>query len=573
MNSLLRRLTGATMVAAALSMGAAQSLEEINDPAPGDWPQHGRDAAATRYSPLSEINTDNVSNLQLTWARDLGFQQAHQGTPTAYDGILYVSHQTGIAAYDGATGDELWSYSSEADPDWPVSNSAVRGGPIVYDGKVIFSVRWGDTVAVDRLTGEEVWSTLTTQPELNEGISTQPILADGKVIIGPAGADAGGAPGKIHALDAEDGELLWTFDIVPLSPDDPAYDTWTNPPSWEDGIGGASAWNAGAYDPVTRTVVYGTGQPTPWDRLDHRRSNEGEPTDDLYTASFVAMDVDTGALKWYHQVVPADEWDMDQHIIPIFADVEVDGEDRRVALLPTTSGWFLVMDAESGEMLRYHQMAADVTVHLGYDEDGRAIVSQEARDAMQAGEPYRMCPGLRWAHIAPGAFSPDTGLIYRPNQDGCVFFEGLSIPDDWEPGQRAWDAIISDRDDDHWYEDRLGALTAIDPDTGEVVWEFGHQYGHDTGPVVTGGNLVFTASADRRLRAFDATTGDELWSQVLTAGSRAGTITYTVDGKQYVATMVGMGNPGTGAIPDYNPNADITPPVPGNVALFVYSLP
>lgn len=572
MKSTFRRLTGATMITAALTLGAAQTVDDLHNPPAGEWPQHGRDAAATRYSPLDQINVDNVDDLELTWARDLGFQQAHQGTPVAWDGVLYVSTQTGVTAFDGTTGDELWSYSSPADPDWPISDSAVRGGPVVYDGKVFANLRHGETVALDQETGEELWTTQLTDAELNEGASTNPIFADGRLIIGPTGADSGGAPGRILAVDVEDGELLWSFDTVPMSPDDPAYDTWTNPPSWEDGIGGASAWNAGAYDTETGTVVYGTGQPTPWDRIDDRRANEGEPTDDLYTASFVGVDVETGELKWYHQVVPADEWDMDQHIVPIFADVEIDGEDRRVALLATTSGHFLVLDADTGEMLRAHPMADEHTIHLGYDDEGNPIVSEDARAANQAGEPYAMCPGLRWAHIAPGAFSPDTGLVYRPNNDGCVIFEAGTIPDDWEPGEQAWDAFINDRDPEHWYEDRLGALTAFDPDTGEVAWEFGHQYGHNHGPVVTAGNLVFTGSHDRRLRAFDAENGDELFSQVLTAGSTAGTITYEADGTQYVATMVGMGTPSTGAIADYNPNADIPEPVAGNVALFVFSL-
>jgi PQQ-dependent dehydrogenase (methanol/ethanol family) len=552
------------------SLAAAQSIADLNNPPPGEWPQHGRDAAASRYSPLSQINTGNVSDLRLAWARDLDFRQTHQGTPTFWGGLLYVSTEEGVMAFNGATGDLVWEFSEVPEVSSPFA-PAPRGGPIVYDGKVIFNLRPGPTVAVDARTGVEIWRTQTVIPELQEGFTSSPIFADGKIILGPAGADFGGAPGSIKALDVENGELLWTFDVVPMTPDDPAYLTWTNPPSWDDGIGGGSAWNVGAYDHVTRTVVYGTGQPTPWDRIDGRRTNEGEPSADLYTASFVGIDVDTGALRWYRQVVPGDEWDMDQHTVPMFADVNHNGEMKRVALLATTSGYFMVVDADTGELLRWTQGAEEVTIHLGFDEDGNAIVNPEARFS-ELGEFLRMCPGLRWAHIAPGAFSPDTGLWYRPNQMGCISYGPDVMPDDWAPGERAYWFEVGPSDDTHWF-DRLGALTAYNPSTGEVVWEYGTDYGYDAGPVVTAGGLVFSAFTDRIFRAFDAATGEILWQQPLTAGSRAGTITYEMDGKQYVATMTGFAAASGAVIPDFNPNAGLPAVVLGNVSLFIFTLP
>lgn len=569
LRSSLLTLAAAALVGAT-SIGLAQTVDDLNNPPPGEWPQHGRDAGATRFSPLDQINTSNVSDLRLAWARDLDFRVSHQGTPTFWDGLLYVTTQYGVKAFDGATGDLVWTFEEIPEETAPFA-STPRGGPVVFEGRVIFNLYPGPTVAVDARTGEEIWRTQTVRPELAEGFSSSPLFADGKIILGPTGADYGGAPGRVLALDVEDGELLWTFDVVPMSPDDPAYLTWTNPPSWEDGIGGGSAWNVGAYDYVTRTVVYGTGQPTPWDRIDSRRANEGEPTDDLYTASFVGIDADTGDLRWYRQIVPGDEWDMDQHTVPMFTNLTIDGEDTRVALLATTSGYILVVDAMTGELLRWHQGAEEVTIHLGFDEDGRAIINPEARFS-EEGDFFRMCPGLRWAHIAPGAFSPDTGLWYRPNQMGCISFAAEIMPDDWEPGERAFYFETGPTDESYWF-DRLGALTAFDPLTGEVVWEFGYDYGYDAGPVVTGGGLVFSAFTDRNFRAFDAATGEVLWQQPLTAGSRAGTITYEVDGKQYVATMTGFASASSAVIPDYNPNADLPAVVLGNVSLFVFALP
>lgn len=563
------------------SLALSQSAADLVNPPAGEWPQLGRDTVQSRYSPLDQINTSNVGDLRLSWARDLGFRQGHQGSPAVWNGTLFVATQTGILALDATTGDTKWEFSSP-NPGSVIADSAVRGSPVIYDGKVYAATRYGDLVALDIETGAELWRTTLANEPLNEGFTTHPIFANGKIVLSTSGADSGGSPGRVVAVDAEDGELQWTFNIIPTGPDDPAWATWNNPPSWEDGIGGASAWNAGAFDPESNVIVYGTGQPTPWDRIDHRRS--GPVTDDLYTASFVAVDADSGELRWYHQVVPGDEWDMDQHTVPIFATVDWNGDSRRVAVLATTSGYLVIIDANSGEFLAGHPafatatQGAEYTVHLGYDASGRAIVSDEARDANQlfdeTGDYYWMCPGLRWAHIAPGAYSPDTGLLYRPNQTACIDYGAQTMPDGWQPGERAYFFETGPSRPELWF-DRLGALSAFDPVTGEIVWEFAYDYGHNAGPVVTAGGLVFSAFTDRVFRGLDASTGEVLFSQALTTGSYAGTITYAVDGKQYVATMVGaVGFSGAPVIPDYNPNVEgIVVPPAGNTALFVFSLP
>ncbi len=572
------------LVAALAGMAFAQTDEDMINPPAGEWPQFGRDATAHRFSPLDQINTENVADLQLAWVRDLGFRQTVQGTPTFWNGLMYVSTQTGVMALDGTNGTTVWEYSSPNEGE-VISDSAPRGGPLVYDGKVFANLRYGATVALDAATGEEIWKVQVTNEALNEGFSTNPIWADGKIVTAPTGADFGGAPGTVHALSAEDGEILWTFNIVPTGPEDPAWETWNNPPSWEAGIGGASAWNAGAYDPESGIIVWGTGQPTPWDRVDPRRADpEGEITDDLYTASWIALDADTGELQWYRQAVPADEWDYDQHQVPTFATVDWNGEERRVAIMGSSTGYIFVVDANTGEYLANHPAfttvteGAEYTIVLGYDENGRGIISDEARQANQDFEEtfefYPMCPGLRWAHIAPPAYSPETGLYYRPNNTECLDTGAATLPDDWEPGQRAWYSENGPERPELWF-DRVGGLSAFDPVTGEAVWEFTYDYGYDAGPVATGGGLVFSAFTDRMIRAFDAATGEVLWSHILSTGSNAGTITYEVDGEQYVAAMVGKtfysSNP---SIPDYNPNVEglVVPPA-GGAAIFVFKLP
>lgn len=567
----IRLLAITLMLGFALPMAFAQSAQDLIDPPAGEWPQLGRDASQTRFSPLDQINTSNVGDLAISWARDLGFQQAHQGSPSVWDGMMYISTQTGVLALDATNGSVMWEYASPNIGD-VITDSAVRGAPIVYEGKVYATMRYGATVALDAKTGDELWFTQLTQEELNEGFTTNPIFANGNIVQAPSGADFGGAPGKIHAVGAEDGELLWTFDIVPMSPDDPAYETWTNPPGWEAGIGGASAWNSGAYDPLSNTILYGTGQPTPWDRIGDRRADpDGEVTSDLYSVSWVAVDADTGEIRWYHQVVPGDEWDSDQHTVPLFATIDYNGETRRVAIMATTTGYVLVVDAITGRMLEAHPGAEEFTVHLGYDEDFNPIINDEARAQTQSGENFRLCPGLRWAHIAPPAFSPDTGLYYRPNQMGCIQYQGQMMPEDWSAGDPAYFFGVGPSEEDDWF-DRLGALTAFDPVTGDVAWEFGYDYGYDAAPVATAGGLVMSGFTDRVFRAFDAATGEVLFEQTLTAGGRGGTITYEVDGTQYVAVITGMNTPSPAVIPDYNPNVDQPLPVAGNTSVFVFAL-
>lgn len=586
MNSKPARPVASTLLVLALMLGMAQTgmaqtYEDLERPPEGEWPQFQRDVTRSGYSPLDQIDTTNVADLRMVWARDLGFGEFGrptdlQGQPVVWDGVMYVSTDTGILALDATNGFEIWNYSNptKGEPttdDFPraaLRNVPLRGAPVIYDGKVFFNLRRGMTIALDAATGEEVWAVQLTEIDRNEGFTTNPIIANGNLVVGPSGADYAGAPGRIVSLNAEDGEILWTFHTVPLSPDHPAADTWTNLPSWEAGIGGASAWNAGAYDPVTRTVVWGTGQPMPWDRLDRRRANEGEPSADLYSASFVGLDVDTGELKWYHQVVPADEWDYDQHTVPVLTDLEIDGDIRRVALLATTTGFLVVVDAETGEFIAGHQIHPDPTVHVGYEQDGTPIIDQAMRHEGEE-DFHRICPGRRWAGIAPAAFNPETGLYYRPNQLDCLNYAASAIPDDWQPGQTAFDQQVGPRDDTYWFDGRRGGVSAIDPATGEVVWEWGTYYSHDAGAITSGGGLVFFSAPDARFRALDAATGEILFEHRLTTGSEAGTITYGVGGRQYVATMAGLGSSARASHPD----ADVPTIAADNAAIFVFALP
>jgi PQQ-dependent dehydrogenase (methanol/ethanol family) len=550
------------MCFAVLSIVLAQTIEDLNNPPPGEWPTHSRTTDNVRFSPLDQISRDNVGNLRLVWSRALGFEGQVQSSPVVWDGVMYINGVGAVLALDATSGDLIWEYRPElAEATRGVAAGRMRGGVVVFDGKVYYNRNDGIVVALDAETGEEVWSTTVGDIELAEGFSSGPLFANGKIISGTTGADSGGVPGRLHALDAEDGELLWTFNAIP-EPGEPGYETWSpNPPSLEAGVGGAAMWNVGAYDSVTNTIIWGTGQPIPWERFTTRSEEGDEVSADLYTASYVAVDADTGEMKWYFQVVPGDEWDYDQQTSATVTDMQIDGETRRVVILPSTTGYVFIRDIETGEHIRaFGNMQPEYTI-ASLAEDGTLTVSNEGR-MTESGQTVLLCP-MRWVNFQQASYNPDTGIYFRPNVWDCREYTQHGIPDDWQPGDRPLDFefnVLYDR------FERYGGITAIDLQTGEAVWDYGHGYDQRGGLVATAGDLVFAVFEDRHFRAFDAETGDILWEQVLPAMMRSNPITYEVDGVQYVAALVGHPSAETA-------RADLPPTVPGPAAAFVFALP
>ncbi|RIH89393.1 Quinohemoprotein alcohol dehydrogenase ADH-IIG [Calidithermus terrae] len=551
--SYLRVIAVLTMLA--MPAALAQTEQELLNPPPTEWPTYGRNLEMQRYSPLSQINTFNVPRLRLTWSRSLGFRTDAQFSPVVYRGIMYVPAPDRVIALNATNGDLAWEYKVKLhEKTASLAASRNRGAVVVFDGKVYHTLGDGRVVALEARTGKEIWSSQIGRIELGEGFTSGPIFAGGKIIVGPSGADIGGVNGRVVALDPQDGKTIWTFNAIP-QPGEPGFESW-DPPSaaqW----GGGSAWNVGAYDPVTRTVIYGIGQPIPWVAKDFRRG------DNLYTASWVALEADTGKLKWHYQVIPNDEWDLDQIATPTIGDVRIDGQTRRVALLPTTTGFLLLFDIRTGQMIKWHQMVPELTIHKGFTPEGKPIIDDSFR-YQQVGEKKLVC-AFRWVDWEPAAFSPQTGLYYRPNTYDCANLRNDPPAADWRPGQNPINAefeYLTDR------FSRYGALSAIDPATGKVVWEFGYGYRNFNGPVVTAGGVVFSGFMDRVFRAFDARTGTILWQQVMPAYMQTDAITYMVEGKQYVAVIAG----GAGTFFPHR-QTGLPPVVEGEVTAFVFALP
>ncbi len=538
----------------------AQTTEQLTNPAAGDWPTYGRNLQMWRYSPLDQINTDNVGTLRMAWSRGLSTVYEPQGSPVEYGGILYINGPDRVDALDATNGDLVWEHKVTLDKNTnSLTAQRQRGSVVVYEGKVFWTTGDGRVVALDAKSGKQIWSTQVGAIKTGEGFSAGPIFGDGKIIVGPSGADTGGNNGRVIAMDVNSGEILWTFHTVP-QPGEPGFDTW-QPPSaaqW----GGASAWTPGAYDPASKTVIYGVGQPIPWGTLDNNGKTVRSGSN-LYTDSWVALDVTTGKLKWYKQIVPNGVWDGDEIPTPVIAPVTVNGQKQNVAMLATTQGFLVEVDAATGKWINAFQEAPKTSYLKGFTADGKPIIDDSYRFT-KPGQTKLICM-FRWVDFEPAAFSPDTGLYYRPTNNDCEQVTDNPRAADWKPGQNPINyGLVAQTE----MFDHIGAISAIDPTTGKVAWSFPSPYSQYSGPVVTKGNLVFFGNPDRHFRALDAKTGKVLFDQVLPAYVASNPISYEVNGKQYVAIIDG----GLGGIVIHH-QKKVSDPVTGDVSVFVFALP
>lgn len=559
----------ATAIASAMTPGAQVSsgprpadvqwkpvtMQDLITPKASEWPTWGRTGSNLRYSPLTQIHRNNVSRLGLRWALNLGFDGAAEFSPVVVNGIMFIGGNSNtVLALDATNGEKIWEYKSEV----PAYNGMINisRGVAVYDDKVYFGRLDAVVVALDAKTGKEVWKTTVDDWKLGYSSTSPPLIANGKVVIGTTGADLGGANGLIVGLDAKTGDLLWKFNTIP-GPGEPGHETWEAPGSWEHG--GGSPWNVGSYDHVTNTVIYGTGNPTPW-------LSTVRPGDNLYTNTLVGLDADTGKLKWYYQVTPGDQWDYDEHTTPMVINLNVGGKTERTIVHFSKNGWFQKVDPTTGKFLD----AYPFTVHdviQGFDANGRPKYDP---DKMVKGpdEEGEFCPsllgGTDWML---GAYSPDTGLVYMPTNDACMTLSAQQI--EWKAGQAYvgadWKPIPAPG------YDNIGNFQAIDPVTGKQVWSFKTKRGWSGGAVVTGGGLVFAGTMDRTFRAFDAKTGEVLWQQILGSSIESHPISYEVNGTQYIAVASGCCSATTGALAGMTPELGFPPT--GGATMYVFALP
>ena len=547
-------LIGALLVPLALAGCSAD--DPLANVADGEWLTDGRDYTGQRYSPLTRITADNVSELGLAWYDDLGTYRGVEATPLYADGVLYNTLPWNITmAYDARTGERLWTFDPEVPREFGryACCEPVSRGLALHDDKVIIATLDGRMIALDKSSGEEIWNSraFPADTQYAYSITGAPRVFGDMVVVGQSGGDLG-VRGFVIALDVETGEKRWKFFLTP-NPEgeedgeasDPVLammrETWSDEGLWKELGGGANPWDSIAYDPGSDLVFVGTGNSVPHVRY-YRSNDEG---DNLFVCSIVALNADDGTYAWHYQMNPGEEWDWTCTSSIISADLEIEGEMRQVILQAPKNGFFYVIDRLTGELI-----SAEAHVYQnwneGFDDNGRPITSEEVRYTT---DPSLVFPGPGGAHNwFPMAFSPQTGLAYFPAyQSGFVYARA----EGWLPqpfrSNSGWGGYVGEALQKRMElqplanERETAMLTAWDPVKQELAWQVPLPRHGNGGVFVTATDLVFEGTTRQTFMAFDAKTGEELWEYPTQSAPVAGGITYELDGEQYIAINAGWG--------------------------------
>ena len=484
------------------------------------WLMYGRNYSAWRYSPLDQIDTENVGQITPAWIFQTGESGKFQTTPLVRDGVMYVTGPSNHAwALDLKTGRELWHYSEPVPDDLPLCCGKPNRGFAIL-GNRLFKVNMQATlVALDATTGDVVWEVESADYRKGYSNTVAPLVVNGMVVIGIAGAEFG-TRDFLDAYDAETGERRWRFWTVP-GPGEPGNETWGGD-SWKRG--GASTWITGSYDPELNLIYWGTGNPGP--DLD----GAPRPGDNLYSDSMLALDADTGELRWYFQFTPHDVHDWDSVADPVLIDVEIDGQQRKALVHANRNGHFYALDRTSGEFL-FARAYTEVNWADGMTSAGRPILIP---GRTPTDEGTLTCPGMGGGHNWHAtSYSPQTGLYYFNSGDGCQIYHGAT--QDFVEGE----FYLGSAMENVTGEPREGSILAVDPATGDRRWRFALVSPPTSGMLSTGGGLLFAGTQEGYFVALDAASGKPLWRLQTGGPVRAPAITYRFEGRQYVATAAG----------------------------------
>jgi alcohol dehydrogenase (cytochrome c) len=527
-------VAGAAALAQSAPAWAPITEQQLLSPAPGDWMSYRRTYDVTGFSPLKQIDRGNVRQLQQVWSFSMRDNRRWLATPIVANGLMYVPEGSGrVVAFDAATGDVVWVHERRFPEDIAISEAYARTrGVAIYRDTIYWGTADSYLVALDAKTGQLRWETRTDDYLLGQGHAHPPLIADGKVFLGQAGGD-NGAPGRFRAFDAETGKLLWTVNTSP-EPGDPGYETWTKrdvPP-----LGGAP-WNTVSYDAELRLVYFSTGQPAPWST-----ALRG-PGDALYTNTVLAVDARTGKIRWHFQLNPADDWDRAGYE-NMLVDLQIGGRTRKALIQTGKMGWGVVLDRETGQFLHAFKTAYDNVV-TGWTPQGRPIVNPAlvptAAD-VDSGKTFEVCPHLHGArNLQAPSYSPITRLYYLGINNSCMEAKIVTTP--YVKG-RAYTGFTLTAKRAPGY-DYVGEFTAFDPVTGQRKWTYKTPGGHamTASALATAGGVVFGGTADRQFFALDADNGSLLWETRLPGDVSGAPITFTMNGRQFVAITSG-GRPG-----------------------------
>lgn len=529
-----------------------------------DWPVHGLNHRADRFSPLQQINTETVQQLGLAWFFDLQTDRGQEATPIMQDGVLYFSSAYNVVyAIDARNGHLIWRY----DPQVMAASARSCCGPVsrgvaVSKDRVLVAALDGRVISLDKKTGRVQWQVQTIDPANplaeNYSITGAPRIVKDMVLIGNGGAEFG-SRGYVTAYAIADGAKRWRFYTVPGQPgrpDNEASDdilakvsnTWAGE-YWKYG-GGGTAWDTIEFDPELNIVFIGTGNGSPWN---HQMRSAGVG-DNLFLSSIVAVDADSGEYRWHFQTTPADAWDYTATQNMIMTDLEIEGKTRKVLLQAPKNGFFYVLDRVTGEFISGENFV-NVSWADGLDvSTGRPLEKPSAR-YYRTGQPTFQFPSSGGGHNwPPMAYSPNTGLVYIPAQDVGMPF-GAAKEEQVIGAYTTGVAMHAGRAMDEaskkaLYDGMRGYLIAWDPKTHQEAWRVEQKAPFNGGVLATAGGLVIAGNTAREIVVYNAQSGGKLWSFDAQTGVLAPPITYSLDGKQYIAVLAGWGGgwPLTGGV-------------------------
>jgi quinohemoprotein ethanol dehydrogenase len=531
-----------------LSSGNVGSLgdEAIADESrTGDWLAYGRTHSEQRYSPLDDINRETIRKLGVAWYLDLPRDVGLVSTPLVVDGIMYFTGTMNvIRAVDATTGVLVWEY----DPDVAGAIGTRRQvgwvhnrGISFYKGR-IFAATWdGRLLALDAKSGTLAWSTRTFDASKPMYITGAPKAFRNMVLIGNGGTEVGRARGFVTAYDTDTGRELWKFHVVPGNPAlgfenramAMAAETWSG--SWWEHGGGGNAWHGITYDPEFNAVYIGTGNGSPW----NRRIRSPGGGDNLFLSSIVALNADNGEYLWHYQTSPGETWDYTSTMDIVLADVEMDGRTVKAILHAPKNGFFYVIDRSTGKLISARPFARVTWATHVDSASGRPVETPDARYGDGEAEIW---PSAHGAHSWQAmSYSPRTGLVYLPTMEMGGRYVDMGADTSWRSvdfvggsGVGLFEILVPE-------DGSPGKLQAWDPVRQRSAWVVPQKHPWNGGTLATGGDLVFQGRSDGTLLAYDAATGQELWSHDLGLGISAPPITYKLNGRQYVALLVGYG--------------------------------
>ena len=514
----------------------------------------GRDLQ--RYSPLDKLNKENVNKLVPAWAFSLGGekQRGQETQPLIYDGMMYITGSySRLYAIDVKTGAEVWQYDARLPEGILPCCDVVNRGAAIYGDKIFFGTLDARIVALNLKTGDVVWRKKIANYKAGYSYTAAPLIVNGLIITGNSGGEFG-IVGEVQARDTETGELVWTRPVIEghmgtLKGKESTMTGKLNA-SWPGDMwktGGGATWLGGSYDIDTDTLVFGAGNPAPWNSW---LRNAGTPKsdnsgDNLYAASRLGIDPKNGEIKWHFQTTPREGWDYDG-VNEVVAYTDRGGNKRFATA--DRNGYFYVLNREDGAFVAAYPFVKDITWAKGIDDKGRPIFAEDNRP----GDPTAATDGKKGKTIfaapsflggknwMPMSFSQKTGNFYVPSNEW-----GMDIwnePITYKKGAAYLGAGFTIKP---LYKDHIGSLKAIDPDTGKIKWEFKNDAPLWGGVMTTAGGLVFTGTPEGKFMAFDDETGEVLWSFQTGSGIVGQPVTWEQDGEQYVSVISGWG----GAVP------------------------